>query len=298
MKIPGSLFLAFGLVGCCSAAEKSNSVHAEPAAHHSLWKIQGKEHAVYLLGSIHLLNKTNYPLPQVMETAYSNSTTIAFEADIAEVENIGNGLKLLKQTTLPEGETIESHVSPELYKLFTNHVAEAGFPLFLVERFKPGMAAMTLEVLEAQKMGLDPEYGIDKHFYHRAKKDAKETIGLETMDFQMSLITGLSKREGELMLKNTLKELESLKTDLGDVVAAWNTGDASKLDKLLTEGGEEVADLNKKMITDRNERWVPQIEGLLKEDKPALVIVGAAHLVGKEGVVEMLRKRKWKVMQL
>ena len=297
MKIFGSLFLALSLVGCSTAAEKSALAQKEQPQH-SLWKIPGKTHAVYLLGSIHLLSKTNYPLPQVMETAYSNSTTVVFEADIADVENMSNGLKLLKQTTLPEGETIESQVSPAVYKLFTNHVTEAGFPLFLLERFKPAMAAMTLEVLEAQKMGLDPEHGLDKYFYHRAKEDSKAIMGLETMDFQMSLITSFSKEEGELMLKKTLQELESRKTDLADVVDAWNKGNSSELDKLLSEGGEEVAALNKKMITDRNERWVPQIEELLKQDKPALVIVGAAHLVGKEGVVEMLRKRKWKVTQL
>jgi uncharacterized protein YbaP (TraB family) len=297
MKIFCRLFLAVCVLG-------GNTVFAADAAAknqerlHSLWKVKGKKHDVYLLGSVHLFSKTNYPLPQPMDLAYSNSSTVVFEADVGEVENLSNGMKLLKQMTLPEGETIQSQLSAPVYKQFTNYLNEAGLPLFMVERFKPAMAAMTVVVLESQKMGLDAEYGIDKHFYHRAKEDSKEIAGLETVEFQTSLLTDLSKEEGEMMLESTLKEMHDLKTELGDLVDAWNTGDSGKLDKLLKEEGEEGTALNKKLVTDRNERWVPQIEDLLKQDKPALVIVGAAHLVGKQGVVELLRKRKWKVTQL
>jgi len=296
MKILRRLLLALVLPAC--TAVPAADAPAKATQTHSLWKVQGNKHDVYLLGSIHFLSKTNYPLPDVFDQAYTNSTTIVFEADIGEMENITNALKLLKQTTLSDGETIESQVSAEVYKQFTNYVTEAELPLFMLERFKPAMAAMTLVVLESQKMGLEPEYGIDKHFYTRAKEDSKQIGALETMDFQANLITGLSKEEGEMMLKSTLKELDSLKTELGDVVTAWKTGDSGKLDKLLKEEGEQGTALNKKLVTDRNEQWVPKIEELLKQDKPALVIVGAAHLVGKQGVVELLRNRKWKATQL
>jgi uncharacterized protein YbaP (TraB family) len=142
------------------------------------------------------------------------------------------------------------------------------------------------------------EAGIDKHFYHQAKADSKEIIGLETVEFQTSLLTDLSKEEGEAMLKSTIKEAQDLKNQLGELMDAWNTGNPGKLEKLLKEAGEEGTALYKKLLTDRNERWVPQIEDLLKQDKPTLVIVGAAHLVGKQGVVELLKKRNWKVTQL
>src|ERR1051325_1416161 len=186
-----------------------------------------------------------------MEQAYSNSTTLVFEADVGEVENLTNGLKLLKEMTLPGEETLQHQISAPVYEQFTNYLNEAGLPLFMVQRFKPTMAAMTIVMLECQKMGLDPEYGIDKYFYHRAVKDSKEVIGLETFEFQMNLLTGLSKEEAEAALKSTLEELQELKTGLGDIVEAWKTGDSDKLEKLLKEGGEEGTALNKKMITDQ-----------------------------------------------
>jgi uncharacterized protein YbaP (TraB family) len=295
------IFYRFLLTVCFLGANAAFS--AETAAKkeeqtHSLWKVKGKNHDVYLLGSIHVFSKTNYPLPEVVDLAYSNSGTLVFEADVGQMEDLSNGMKLLKQLTLPEGQTIESQLSAPVYAQFTNYLAETGLPLLMVERFKPAMAAMTIVLLESQKMGLDPEYGIDKHFYHRAKKDSKEIIGLETMEFQTSLLADLSKEEGEAMLKSTIKEAQDMKKDLGELVDAWNTGNSGKLEKLVKEAGDEGTALNKKLITDRNERWVPQIEDLLKQDKPALVIVGAAHLVGNQGVVELLKKGKWKVTQL
>jgi uncharacterized protein YbaP (TraB family) len=217
---------------------------------------------------------------------------------VGQVEDLSNGLKLMKQMTLPEGQTIQSQLSEPVYEQLTNYAAEAGLPLFMLERFKPAMAAMTIVVVESQKMGLDVESGIDKHFYHQAKGDSKETMGLETVEFQMNLLTDLSKEEGEAMLKSTIKEAQDLKKELGELMDAWKTGNSSNLEKLLKEAGEEGTALYKTMLTDRNERWVPQIEDLLKQDKPTLVIVGAAHLVGKQGVVELLKARKWKVTQL
>jgi len=298
MRILWSLFSVLYLLGATHLRGAEAPAKKEAPQQHSLWKIQGKTNAVYLLGSIHVLSKSSYPLPQPIESAYSNSSTLVFEADIAEMKDPNNAMKLLSKATLPEGKTLESEVSAETYKVFTNHVTEAGFPLFVLERFKPGMAAMTLEVLESQKLGLDPEHGVDNYFFQKAKEDSKEMIPLETLEFQTSLITDLTKEEGELMLKVTLKEIDTVKTQLTDIVSAWSNGDSSKLDKLLNEVKDDAPGLTKKLITDRNERWTPKIDQWLKEDKAVMVIVGAAHLVGKQGVVELLRKKGWKVKQL
>jgi len=298
MKIFGLILSLVYVFGATNLRSAETPVKKEVSQQHSLWKIQGKTNAVYLLGSVHVLSKSSYPLPQPIESAYSNSSTLVFEADIAEMKDPNNAMKLLSRATLPEGKTLEREVSPEIYEAFTNHVVAAGFPLFMLERFKPGMAAMTLEVLESQKMGLDPEHGVDNYFFQKAKEDSKETIPLETLEFQTGLITDLSKEEGELMLKITLKEIDTVKNQITDIVGAWSNGDSSKLDKLLNEVKDEAPALTKKLITDRNERWTPRIEQWLKEDRAVLVIVGAGHLVGKEGVVELLRKKGWKVSQL
>ena len=133
--------------------------YAGTVARHSLWKVEGERSAVYLLGSIHVLKAENYPLPAEMEAAFTNSAVAVFEADMDEMESLGTQLKLLSKARLPAGETLSQDLSPAVYARFTNQLNEAGLPALMFEQFKPAMAAMTLEVLEMQKLGLDAQFG-------------------------------------------------------------------------------------------------------------------------------------------
>jgi|GraSoiStandDraft_4_1057263.scaffolds.fasta_scaffold163463_2 uncharacterized protein YbaP (TraB family) len=265
---------------------------------HCLWKITGKTNAVYLLGSVHALKNTDYAKDPVIQAAYSNSSTLVFEADIGEMEDPALQLKLLSKGQLPEGHTLETELSPEVYKLFTNRVTEAGLPLFMLQKMTPGLAAAAIEAFELVKMGMDPQMGVDHYFFTRAKEDQKEIIALETAEFQIGLLTGLSKEEGELMMKATLKELDKTRTEFTELVDGWKNGDSGKLERVLNEALEEAPAIYKRLVTDRNETWVPRIENLLKANKATLVVVGAGHLVGKQSVVELLKKKGWKVTQL
>ena len=277
-----------------AAAQESNSA---PAGLHSLWKLEGKSTTVYLLGSVHVLRPENYPLPAVIENAYSNSSIVVFETDIAELESFASQAKLLSKAMLPEGETLANQLPPAVYASLSNHLTAAGLPALVFEHLKPGMAATMLDTLELQKLGLDPQHGLDMHFNALARKQSKETAALETVDFQIALITDISKEEGELMIKSTLEENTRVKSEINGLLKAWRTGDSEGLEKLLNEETQKAPALYKRLLTDRNRRWVPKIEEWLNGDKTAIVIVGAGHLVGKEGVVELLRAKGLKVTQ-
>ncbi len=276
------------------AAQTSNSA---PAALHSLWKVEGKSITVYLLGSVHVLKSENYPLPPVIENAFSNSVIVAFEADIAELESFASQAKLLAQSMLPEGETLADQLSPEVYASLSNHLTAAGLPALVFDHLKPGMAATMLDTLELQKLGLDPQQGLDMHFNALARKQGKEVAALETVDFQIALITDLPKEEGELMVKSTLEESTHVKSEITGLLKAWETGDSASLEKILNEATQKAPALFKRLLTDRNHRWLPKIEEWLSGEKTTMVIVGAGHLVGKEGVVELLRAKGLKVTQ-
>ncbi len=272
---------------------------AQPPAvtRHTLWKVQGKESSVYLLGSVHVLKKSDYPLAAPIEAAFSNASVVAFETDIAALEDPATAMKLMSKSQLPEGETLSKQLSPEVYKMWTRHVEESGLPAEMFDQFTPAMASLTIAMLEMQKLGLDASQGVDKHFFALAHKSGKEIVPLEPVEFQINLLTGFSKEEGELLMKATLKDMENLKKDLAELLNAWKTGDAAQLEKLLNEAMKESPAIYKRMLTDRNQNWVPKIEELARGKKNAVVIVGAAHLVGKEGVVELLRKKGLKVTQ-
>ncbi len=153
-------------------------------------------------------------------------------------------------------------------------------------------------MLEIQKLGIEPNHGVDKHYFERARKDGKEIVGLETLDFQIGLVTEFSKEEGELLMKITLRDIETTQKSFGDMLKAWRTGDTDALEKLMNEALREAPVIAKRLLTDRNRNWLPKIRELLRDDKNAVVIVGAGHLVGREGVVELLQREGLKVTQL
>src|SRR5262249_18337199 len=122
-------------------------------------------------------------------------------------------------------------------------------------------------------------------------------VALETVDFQIDLLTDFTKEEGELLMKTTLRDMDKLKQEFGDIIKAWQTGNADELEKLLNEATQDAPVIFKRFVADRNRRWLAKIQELARGKENAIVIVGAAHLVGKEGVVELLRQRGLKLTQ-
>ena len=250
-----------------------------------------------MLGSIHLLKKEDYPLPGPMETAFSASKIAAFETDIAAMENPELAMKLAAKGQLPEGESLRTRLSPPVYAAFSNYVQKAGMPVELFDSITPAMAAIMLVAVDLKKMGFDPENGLDKHFSQLAVKNGKTLVPLETIDFQISLLTEFSKEEGELLMKTTLKEIDTMEKDFDDLIKAWRSGDAEKLDKFLNEAMQDAPAIVHRLLTDRNRRWLPKIEELLRGKENAIVIVGAGHLVGTNGVVALLKNKGHKIVQ-
>lgn len=285
------------LAGLSTFPIPAPSATSTPSARHSLWKVQGEHAAVYLLGSIHVLKKEDYPLPAPIESAFTNASVAAFETDMEAMQDPKVALTLATKGRLPAGETLRDHLSPEVYASLTNHLRTAGLARGMFDQLTPVMAALSLVLMEMQRLGLDPEYGVDKHFFARARADGKQIVALETVDFQIGLLTDMSKEEGELIVKTTLRDMEKLESDLGDLLKAWRTGDAEQLDKFLHEAMREAPLIYQRLITDRNRNWISRLEELLRGDKRAIVIVGAGHLVGKEGILELLKQKGYKATQ-
>jgi uncharacterized protein YbaP (TraB family) len=275
----------------------AQSQPASKSSHHSLWKIQGAKSTVYLLGSVHLLKQEDYPLPAVMEAAFTNSQIAVFEADVGQMSEPETQAKMMSKAQLPDGETLRQHLTPETYAAFSERVGKAGLPPAMFDTFKPLLAVSLLEMTELQKMGCDPRYGLDEHFFAEAKKSGKQIIPLETVDFQIDLFTGFSKEDSESIMKAELKDIDNTQKDFADIIQSWREGDTAKLEKLLHSAMIESPVVFKKMLTDRNKKWAPRIEELARGSINAIVIVGAGHLVGKDGVVELLKKKGLKITQ-
>lgn len=263
-----------------------------------LWKASGEKNAVYILGSIHLLKHESAALKPVVEEVFRKSKRLVLEIDLVR-EGPAKFQQLLTEKGVdPDGKLLPDQLSPETYKLAAQRAADLGVDLKLLAPFKPWVVALTMVVMQLQKLGYDPNSGIDHQLAQRAKEANKPVSGLETAEFQIDIFSRLTPPEQEMFLRQSLLEMDQLEKSVDDMVEAWSRGDVAGGEKLFLESMRPYPELKNKVIDERNRSWLPQIEQFLKQDEDLLVVVGAAHLVGKEGVIELLKARGYKLEQM
>jgi uncharacterized protein YbaP (TraB family) len=197
-----------------------------------------------------------------------------------------------------DGTTLQQNISAETYSLATKRTQELGIDIRTLSPLKPWLVALTMASLKLQKLGFDPNSGVDHYLAGRATKAGKPIAGLETAAFQIGLMDQLSAADQESMLRQSLREMDLLDKGLDQIVRSWAAGDVPALEQLLLSAMREYPAVHQKIVVDRNRRWLPEIERMIEQGENALVVVGAAHLVGKEGVIELLKGRGYILEQM
>jgi len=264
---------------------------------HMLWTVQGNHNTVYLLGSLHVLKAADADLPPEALRAYASAKALVMELNINEVGPTKGFDSSVGMATLPAGKTLASELGPELYAQFTARAKPLGLDPEFISHFKPWFAATMLEQLQLASLGFDPNSGVDVQLAKRAQMDHKNVIGLEKIEDQMAIFGDMSPDDQRRYVSYSLAEMESAESLLNATVVAWRTGDTGAMEDLLGKGLEEFPDLYRKIATDRNRKWLPTITGLLNYNDDYLVVVGALHLIGKDGIVQLLRMQGYDVVQ-
>jgi len=249
-----------------------------------MWRVERGGTTVYLLGSIHAMKEDSYPLPSIIEQAFAESGVVVFEVDSDEMT--AAAFQMLSAGTLEGGRTLESVVGSAIWAEFSDRMRETGFDPQMCVSMKPWMAALTLTAFEMTSAGYLPSAGIDAYFSDRAKDAGKERMALETVDFQVGLFADLTAQQSLAFLTYTLLDLET------------RDGDVAPIEEYLLDGLEEFPDLFAKLVTVRNRSWLASIEEMLAGNRDAMVVVGAMHLVGEVGLVQLLRGRGHTVEQV
>ncbi len=265
---------------------------------HFLWSVETGKNTVYLMGSIHVLKRESYPLPEQIEQIYGCCRKLVFETDMDAMSDPSTQEMIVNRGLYPEGEGLSKNIPAGTYELLKKRLALTGLSPVQVERFRPWFAAMTITSLEILRLGFDPQLGIDTYFFNRAKRDGKEMRFLETNNFQINLMAGLNSRQQKLFLRETLKELDVIERMSSDMVSSWKSGDAEGMDSILKLSLSKQPEILERFLISRNKKWVSIIERLIRGNENVLVIVGAGHLVGKNSVIYLLRKKGYKVRQL
>jgi uncharacterized protein YbaP (TraB family) len=272
-----------------SCVTLSASVRADGPLH-ALWELHGKHNTVYILGSIHVLRPSDYPLAPAVLNAYGNANSILMEVNLAEIDLQGMQTELLASARLPEGKTLPAIMGDARYQRAQVLAREVGVDLGIFDAFAPWFAAEAISQMQLQQLGFQPQSGVEMFFLERARTDGKSVAGLETVHDQIALFNALSMDEQADYLVSSLEQAHDLPKEVGAMVHAWASGDTQWFaDELKSEIGRDPA-LYDSVLVARNRKWVPKIEALLNDNKNYLVIVGTAHLVGQGSVIALLKK--------
>jgi len=214
-----------------------------------IWEIKTETNTVYLLGSIHALNTAYYPLTRGFYYAYYNSPNIVFEVDLNQVLS-GKKSKLLKRKRT----------------FATSRTSQNGLLM---------------------KLDFEGKFGVDRHFYWKAKAAGKRILGLETVEYQMSVLDNIILKRQKVMSGKNRKNAKLASQRLNHLVEAWHQGDEETLSRMIAEE-KSTPEVYQAVYSDRNVKWLPHIESFLGQEENYLVIVGVGHLVGDDGLVKLL----------
>ena len=267
---------------------------------HFLWKATLGETTIHLLGSVHVGSSDMYPLAPVITAAYEASRTLVVEVNADEKRLAAAAKKMLQLASYNDGTTLQDHISEKTWDKLSRTAARKNLNLEALKTQKPWAITLALAGLMIRDSGFSPKLGIDRYFITGAR-NKKPILELESVDEQMALLSQFSNLEQDKLLWQTLKDLDQGPQHFRDMLAAWQTGETQKLYELTTQ--DINADPAHKAIYDslftrRNHSMTEKIDQLVRTGDRYFIVVGSGHMVGPEGIIQLLKNKGYEVTQL
>ena len=276
-------------------------VAAPVAAANYLWEVSSLTNRAYLFGTVHAGKASWYPLPRAVEDAFEDSKVVVVEADITDTNAMTKSAGAMMYT--PPA-TLKTHIPAEEYARYRKLLPRYGLPEEQVIHMKPFMAVSLLVFSEWARIGYLPNFGVDGYLIRKAKEEKKTLVEIEGIDAQSRLMDSLTEKETMQLFKGTLDALESGLTDqqVKGLVAAWQAGDPEAILEVARRYNDRIAGaaaFEEKFIWSRHPSMAAKIEGYLNQSRERhFIAVGALHLAGPRGLIEVLRQRGYVVRQL
>jgi uncharacterized protein YbaP (TraB family) len=266
---------------------------AEPA----VWRATHPDYSgeLLLLGSIHVLRPTDYPLPVIVDDAYAEADEVVFELDLDDLDPASVQTSFIGAAMLPRDTTLANVVDATVFADTAARARELGLTIDLLDGFEPWFVALNLMNIGMSQLGYDANFGIDRYLLRKAENDGKEILGLEDLSEQVGIFDRLGAAEQQAVLAQTLQELDQTSDILAAMATAWREGRLDELQGELLEAYAEFPELYAPLVENRNRAWIERLRNLAANDMTYLVVVGALHLVGDNSVIELLRAQGFSV---
>lgn len=284
---------ALVLLGAARAAPAAPAAAPTVAATPFLWEVRGRGATHYLLGSVHLLPQAAHPLPKALEDAYARADTLVFESDLGVLDAPEMQKNLLAAARVDGG--LAAEIPKALYERVQARARAYELPPEVCDPYAAWFCALTFDVFSFREQGFDAALGLDQTFYQRAVDDNKMVEWFEAPREHLRLFSGMGAQMGREFLAATLDEADDPAEQPEALFKAWQAGDVAFVETLVVEMRRDFPDLYERLIAARNRAWLPGLAARLEGGVPQLVIVGAAHLVGADGLLAALRARGFDV---
>lgn len=296
-----------GTAAPSATAEPSAAAALDRSATPPFFRVDGGSGAtLFLLGTIHIGPTAGWQLPPPVEAALAKADRVVLEVDLRLATEEAVGTLVAEIALLGPGRQVTDVIAPETAKLLEAEDARLtrlGVPPGMRAMMKPWFMATVLGESIYGELGLSSQSAVE--YQVLAALGERPLIGLETFEQQLRMLDGLEPALQDLMLRETLMQLDEARDLAGQLVSAWQRGDEVRLAALAREGIDELPELDRfydVVLGDRNRRWVQQLRPLLEGREHAgedvLVAVGALHLVGEDSLVELLRAAGYRVKRV
>ena len=268
-----------------SSCASTGAAKAETGS--SVWKISKNGQTLFLGGSVHILREQDFPLPPEFDRAFEESAALILEADISQAENEETAAVIAALMLLPEGQSLESLLSADVYGQLAEKCAEFGIALEALVRFKPALVINLLTVLEIQQFGF-VQQGVDMYYLAKAQEAGKELGFFETLEEQILMLAGMGDGYEDDFVRYSLGEFGESESEITALVSDWRQGIPAAAEASLTSMKDQWPVIYQELVLRRNAAWLPRIEAYLASEPVELVIVGLMHLHGDDGLLRQL----------
>lgn len=265
-----------------------------------IWKVSSGTTHVYLLGSVHLASPNLYPLDSVIENAFASADNLAVEVNTSNISQDTVNQFVMEYGAYPLGDGFKQNVPEDTYKQLEKQFKAYSVNLTQLDNFKPWVIYTVISQVIFEDLGYKSEYGIDNYFLDKAEKNGKNILELETTEYQLSIMSSIP---DEISLKMMQYDVGNPETDnyLQGLFDAWLDGDTAKMEAFVFEAlyvEPGLAPYYEIAYEQRNKQMVPKIEEFLAGDEVCFVVVGARHMVGENGLINLLQNKGYVIEQL
>jgi len=286
--------------GSSLAAPQSAATANPPRG--TLYQVRYHGQTSYLFGTIHVGRAEFFPLEPRATQGLANADVLAIEVDMRDATALQNAL--FKYSVYPNSDTVDKHVSPTALKRMKGALENIGLPYDGIAHFKAWMIANLITIASVEKQGYHTGQSSESFLLDTAKTQGKTVVGLESAAFQLSLFDKLTEKQQESYLLESLDDLESGDTakKTQDLLDAWSKADEQAFDGLLKEARDDKTVNGKfvyrELLAKRNPAMADRIAALVKENKSVFVGIGLLHLIGSDGVPQLLKNKGYEVTRL